>query len=94
LGSFIFQPFVISEKVIATLFFIQEMVLSGSQIHYTRKILKVGEAFQKQSFRGAMVHFIDANLLPIGLDIIYLSLNILPYGECGAASNLSSTAQS
>jgi hypothetical protein len=70
------------------------MVLSGTQIHYTRKIRKVGEAFQKQSFRGAMVHFIDANLLPIGLDIIYLSLNILPYGECGATSNLSSTAQS
>jgi hypothetical protein len=37
-------------------------------------MLKPGETFQKQRFRGAMVHLIDANLLLIALDIILLSL--------------------
>jgi len=62
------------EKVIATLFFIQEMVLSGTYLYYTRQMLKPGEAFQKRRFREVMLHLIYANLLIIFLDIVLLSL--------------------
>lgn len=62
------------EKVIATLFFVQEMILSGIYIYYTRNMLKPGEAFQKRRFQEVMLHLIYANLLIIALDIILLSL--------------------
>jgi hypothetical protein len=74
LASSIFRPFVIAEKVIATLFFVQETILSGTYIYHTRKMLKPGETFQKQRFRDVMLHLIYANLLIIALDIILLSL--------------------
>jgi hypothetical protein len=74
LASEIYHPFVIAEKVIATLFFIQEMILSGTYLYYTRKMLKPGEAFQKQRFREVMLHLIYTNILIIALDIALLSL--------------------
>lgn len=60
------------EKIQVTAFCIQEFIISGLYVYYTRQILKPGETFQKKRTRQVMLHLIYVNVLVILLDVILL----------------------
>lgn len=60
------------EKIQVTAFCIQEFIISGLYVYYTRQILKPGQTFQKKRTRQVMLHLIYVNVLVILMDIILL----------------------
>jgi hypothetical protein len=60
------------EKIQVTAFCIQEFIISGLYVYYTRQILKPGESFQKKRTRQVMMHLIYVNILVILMDITLL----------------------
>lgn len=64
----------IYEKVQVTLFFLQEVVLSGLYIHETIKILRVRNVNGGNSNQKMMRHLLSSNILIIILDVTILAL--------------------
>lgn len=60
------------EKIQVTAFCIQEFIISGLYVYYTRQILKPGESFQRKRTRTVMLHLIYVNILVILMDITLL----------------------
>lgn len=60
------------EKIQVTAFCIQEFIISGLYVYYTRLMLKPGEAYQKKRTRQVMLHLIYVNVLVILMDVILL----------------------
>ncbi|KAI5463615.1 hypothetical protein BGZ63DRAFT_484595 [Mariannaea sp. PMI_226] len=69
------QPYNITEKIQVTIFFIQEIIISGFYIYETLKLMKL-EKTMGNSRRGRrlMNHLISVNLVIILLDITILGL--------------------
>jgi len=68
-------PYSIYEKVQVTVFFIQEITISGCYIFETTKILRLHQGFHdKKSTRGLIAHLILVNIIIILLDITILAL--------------------
>ncbi|KAH7308875.1 hypothetical protein BKA65DRAFT_576475 [Rhexocercosporidium sp. MPI-PUGE-AT-0058] len=65
-------PYSLMEKIQVTAFCIQESIISGLYVYYTRQILKPGESFQKKRTRTVMLHLIYVNILVILMDITLL----------------------
>lgn len=65
-------PYSLMEKIQVTAFCIQEFIISGLYVYYTRLMLKPGEAYQKKRTRQVMLHLIYVNLLVILMDVILL----------------------
>lgn len=60
------------EKIQVTAFCIQEFIISGLYVYYTREMLNPGETFQKKRNRQIMLHLIYVNILVILMDITLL----------------------
>lgn len=68
-------PYSIYEKVQVTIFFIQEIIISGCYIFETTKVLRLHRGLHdKKSKRGLMVHLILVNIIIVLLDITILAL--------------------
>ncbi|KAH6724493.1 hypothetical protein BKA61DRAFT_665183 [Leptodontidium sp. MPI-SDFR-AT-0119] len=65
-------PYSLMEKIQVTAFCIQEFIISGLYVYYTRQILKPGESFQRKRTRTVMLHLIYVNILVILMDITLL----------------------
>jgi hypothetical protein len=68
-------PYSVYEKVQVTIFFIQEVIISGCYIIATTKMLRLHRGLHgKKSSRGLMTHLIVVNIIIILLDITILGL--------------------
>jgi len=68
------RPYSIYEKVQVTIFFIQEVIISGLYVYKTWKILRSEGGIRGRNTRLVMTHLIWVNIMVIILDITLLSL--------------------
>ncbi|KAH6671825.1 integral membrane protein [Halenospora varia] len=67
-------PYSITEKVQVTIFFIQELIISGLYIIHTIKILRPEGNIRGKGARNVMTHLIWVNVIVVVLDITILGL--------------------
>ncbi|KAH7268948.1 uncharacterized protein BKA55DRAFT_629504 [Fusarium redolens] len=72
-GPFV-NPYSIWEKVQVTIFFLQELVISGLYILATTKLLRVTAITGRDGHRDVMRHLIGVSILVVILDITILAL--------------------
>ncbi|RSM01224.1 hypothetical protein CEP52_008658 [Fusarium oligoseptatum] len=71
-GPFV-TPYSIYEKIQVTIFFIQEMIISGLYIYSTTKILRIDAVTGRNESRDVMRHLIAVSVIVVILDITILA---------------------
>jgi hypothetical protein len=66
-------PYSIYEKVQITIFFMQEVIISGIYIYSSANILKPAGNIQARSIRTAMTHLISINVIIVVMDLTLLA---------------------
>ena len=67
-------PYTIYEKVQVTIFFLQELIISGLYIIHTLKVLQPANNIRSKTSRRVMTHLIYVNIFIVILDITILCL--------------------
>jgi len=73
------RPYMIYEKVQVTIFFIQEVIISGLYVYKTSRILRAEGGIRGRNGRTVMNHLIWVNVMVIILDITLISLEYADY---------------
>ncbi|KAH7357386.1 hypothetical protein BKA66DRAFT_387690, partial [Pyrenochaeta sp. MPI-SDFR-AT-0127] len=73
------KPYMIYEKVQVTIFFIQEVIISGLYVHKTFQILRSEGGIRGRNARRVMNHLIFVNIVVILLDVTLISLEYAEY---------------
>ncbi|KAH7132149.1 hypothetical protein B0J11DRAFT_577090 [Dendryphion nanum] len=73
------SPYSIYEKVQITIFFIQEVIISGIYLYRTTKLLRSEGGIRGRNSRMVMVHLVWVNLIIIALDITLLAIEYAGY---------------
>jgi hypothetical protein len=68
------MPYSIYEKVQVTIFFIQEVIISGIYVYRTMKLLRSEGNIRGRNSRVVMTHLVWVNLIIIALDITLLAI--------------------
>lgn len=71
-----YRPFEIMEKVAIFIFTAQEIIISGTYLYQTTRILRASEIMQKRSNRRRIQMLFLANICIIAVDIVTISLEL------------------